>query len=76
MNKDLVARMPTWTEASQLIEELSMSGVNPSSLGADGLLVTAPSLFYKGPLLTLTEWIGRIILSVHVNHLPLTEAAG
>ena len=53
-----------------------MSGVNPSSLGADGLLVTVPSLFYKGPLLTLTEWIGRIILSVHVNHLPLTEAAG
>lgn len=38
--------------------------------------VTAPNLFYKCPLLSLTEWIGGIILSSHIIQLPATDAAG
>lgn len=51
-----------------------MSGVNPWPLGGGDVI--CDSLFYKRPLLSLTEWIGRIILSIHVNHLPLIDAAG
>lgn len=51
-----------------------MSGVNPQPLRSDD--VTAPNLFYKCPLLSLTEWIGGIILFIHVIHLPLTVTSG
>lgn len=38
--------------------------------------MTATSLGYKCPLVSVTDWIGGTILSIRVNHLPLIDAAG